>query len=543
MGLNILASCANRIPPTGGEKDTAPPLLLYAYPKNKTENFKKREIILVFDEIIQERNIRKNILITPEIANERIRFKTAGRRLHIRFKEPLLKGTTYTFDLEGCLADVTENNTIGSVRYVLSTGSYIDSLRVKGKVLYGLDKKPGKDISVALLRASDTASITGRRFSYYTRSDSLGNFIIEHLKRGLYKVFAFQDENRNRQMDVSSEEHGFLKEPIHLEKEAAENILIEIYQADARALKKTRDQAYKGYYDVLYNKEVHTYHAYVAGNTLPKSLYHHREGAKIRFYGAQLTEEEREKLKSKEVMLSVRDIIGNCVEDLLTLDLQESNEKDTFEFSIAENQLLKKEGEITFTFSFNKPVERVLMEAITCSEKPDEETKEGISEILNMLREKWNQHRTEWQVTYGKEELSSEEKVSRSYVLVVEKGSFRSVEEEESDRKEVPYTEKVRSEYGSISGQVKNVRTNTKYIIELVDQKGKVKRRVYRGSFFSFRSVAPGNYLVRVIEDRNNDKVWNPGNVRVGILPENVTASKDIPLRKNWNINNIIITF
>ena len=45
----LLFGCANIMVPTGGEKDTTPPKILEADPKNFTTTFQKNEIILPFN--------------------------------------------------------------------------------------------------------------------------------------------------------------------------------------------------------------------------------------------------------------------------------------------------------------------------------------------------------------------------------------------------------------------------------------------------------------------------------------------------------------
>ena len=53
----FLFGCANIVPPSGGEKDTAPPKLIFSSPENKTTNFLSNEIVLRFDEYIQIKNL------------------------------------------------------------------------------------------------------------------------------------------------------------------------------------------------------------------------------------------------------------------------------------------------------------------------------------------------------------------------------------------------------------------------------------------------------------------------------------------------------
>ena len=50
--LLLVASCANRVNPTGGQKDTSAPELVEAIPAQRTTDMKEREICLRFDEYV-----------------------------------------------------------------------------------------------------------------------------------------------------------------------------------------------------------------------------------------------------------------------------------------------------------------------------------------------------------------------------------------------------------------------------------------------------------------------------------------------------------
>ena len=64
--LLLLWSCANVVPPTGGERDVVPPVLLRALPTNGTLFFNKREIRLDFNEYVKLQNT-SNIQFTPAL--------------------------------------------------------------------------------------------------------------------------------------------------------------------------------------------------------------------------------------------------------------------------------------------------------------------------------------------------------------------------------------------------------------------------------------------------------------------------------------------
>ena len=66
-GLPVLlcTGCANMIPPTGGPRDSLPPVLVAALPKDSATNFTGNKITLNFDEFVEIQNAFENVLVSP----------------------------------------------------------------------------------------------------------------------------------------------------------------------------------------------------------------------------------------------------------------------------------------------------------------------------------------------------------------------------------------------------------------------------------------------------------------------------------------------
>ena len=64
--ISIL-SCAKRASPTGGPKDSIPPILTNASPKLNTTYFNKTGFTLTFDEYISLKDISKQLIISPPL--------------------------------------------------------------------------------------------------------------------------------------------------------------------------------------------------------------------------------------------------------------------------------------------------------------------------------------------------------------------------------------------------------------------------------------------------------------------------------------------
>nr|MBP9602088.1 Ig-like domain-containing protein [Lutibacter sp.] len=128
--------CARRGTPTGGPKDSIPPVLVEASPALNTINFKSDKIKLVFDEYIKINELNKNLIISPPQKNEPIIFPagTASKFISIKILDTLDANTTYAFNFGNSIVDNNEGNKFQNFKYVFSTGTYIDSLSLAGEI-------------------------------------------------------------------------------------------------------------------------------------------------------------------------------------------------------------------------------------------------------------------------------------------------------------------------------------------------------------------------------------------------------------------------
>lgn len=134
VSLLISPGCANIVPPQGGPRDTIPPVLLKVIPGDSSTRFNSKKIDFYFDEYIDVQDPQTQLLISPlPTINPTVDARL--RDLSVRLKDSLLPNTTYTIDFGKAIKDFTEGNIAKDIRYVFSTGNYIDSLEIYGKVL------------------------------------------------------------------------------------------------------------------------------------------------------------------------------------------------------------------------------------------------------------------------------------------------------------------------------------------------------------------------------------------------------------------------
>ena len=205
-----LYGCAKQGMPTGGPKDTEPPRILSASPANSTLNVNGDEFYIAFDEYVVLKDVENNILVSPPLKNKP-EYRTKGKGVQVRLKDTLLENTTYLFQFKNAIADFNEGNLLPSLNYVFSTGSYIDSMTVGGRVTEALTHEPLEDaVSVWLMSLSDgeifmttwgDSTASAPTIAYTTRCDKDGTFRFNHIRPGTYNIFAIKDENKNQQLD------------------------------------------------------------------------------------------------------------------------------------------------------------------------------------------------------------------------------------------------------------------------------------------------------------------------------------------------------
>jgi hypothetical protein len=209
----ILTRCANPVSPQGGSKDDTPPAVLECEPPNLSTSFTGNTIRIDFSEFVQLKNPITEILVSPPLKTSpdtRLR----GKSLIVRLEDSLAGNTTYSVNFGNAIADITEGNILKGFSYVFSTGSYIDTLSIRGTLQGAFDRKPQKDIYVQLyINNNDTLpfdSLPVKVPPYYiTKSDELGNVELHHLQNEQYKLFALADQNGDLIFNQPSEKIAF----------------------------------------------------------------------------------------------------------------------------------------------------------------------------------------------------------------------------------------------------------------------------------------------------------------------------------------------
>ena len=85
--------------------------------------------------------------------------------------------------------------------------------------------------------------------------------------------------------------------------------------------------------------------------------------------------------------------------------------------------------------------------------------------------------------------------------------------------------------------------SESKFILHMINSNGDIIREfnnVSENSTYNFGYIRPGKYTFRLIEDSNNNNIWDTGNYLRKVQPEPVYYfSNEIEVRANWDLNEI----
>ena len=212
LGYAMLAhGCANTTtPPSGGPKDTIPPVLRKVEPLPGTVGVptRKPRLEFTFDEYVKVKD-PKSIFLSPPLEKAPL-FRMRGKTLVVYFESDLDSLTTYSLDLTGAVVDNNEGNPFPGYTLVFSTGDQIDSMMVTGIIQDCQTLKPVKGATVMLYKDQADSALFLHRPNAAAKTDDWGYFSIRNIQDTVYRVYAILDANSNNLYETDNERIAFL---------------------------------------------------------------------------------------------------------------------------------------------------------------------------------------------------------------------------------------------------------------------------------------------------------------------------------------------
>ena len=204
-------SCANTTtPPTGGPKDTIPPVITEIYPVLGQVNVPthKTQLKIEFNEYVVVKD-PKSLYLSPPL-EKAAKFKIKGKSVVVYFESDLDSNKTYTLDLTNAIGDNNEGNMFPGFTLVFSTGDVIDTMMVTGLVQDCNSLKPLKGATVMLYKDHADSAVFLKRPDAAVKTDEWGFFVLRNIQDTLYRMYAIIDENNNNKYDPETEKIAFI---------------------------------------------------------------------------------------------------------------------------------------------------------------------------------------------------------------------------------------------------------------------------------------------------------------------------------------------
>lgn len=228
-----LGACARVGAPTGGPKDTTPPRVVEsASTPNLSTRFSARSFELTFDEWITLQDVGAQVLVSPPLTKRpEVRLKGKTVIFELAKDEVLRPSTTYTVAFGTAVKDLHEGNPAKDLRFVFSTGDYLDSLSIRGKVVDAFSGDPVENISVLLYDQAADSVIQKERPYYYTRTDKTGQFRVQNVRAGWFRIVGIDDADQNLRWSGASERLAFVDSMLDVQPALADTaITLRLYQ-------------------------------------------------------------------------------------------------------------------------------------------------------------------------------------------------------------------------------------------------------------------------------------------------------------------------
>jgi uncharacterized protein (DUF2141 family) len=560
-----VGSCANRAAgPTGGPKDSIPPVVVRSSPINGAVNFKKKDIQVYFNENITLDKVSENVVVSPPQKTQPI-VRANAKVLSVSLQDELQDSTTYSILFGNAIVDLNERNPLENYVFSFATGDEIDSLQIAGRLLNAENLDPMSGVFVGIHDNLNDTAILGDQFKRIAKTDSEGKFTIQNIKNGQYKLYALSDLNRDFKYqpgesvafydsiitpEVRLEQRidtiwsdSVTVDTIHMFSQTVftpDDILIKLFkETKKRQYLVKSERTDSKYFQLFFNDkqdslpqitplnfDVDTRFLVQKSGQLDSLTYWIPDAAVYNQDTLTLTVEY---LKT--------DSLFNYVSTVDTLNLFQRKPRQTSRGK-SEEEVVEEQKPLNFknnlsssfdfyrdiVFSFEEPLDSFCVGKIHLFHKVDTITepveftclyKDSIGRILG---------------------LSHAWKPEESYELNIDSAAFVSIYGRVSNQLKSSFKIKSLEDYSTLKITLQNYDPNA--YIQVIDSKEQViqsKRAEQQGAVFQY--LRPGEYFLRMFIDANQNDKWDTGDLERRIQPEEVIYfSKKLSLRANWEL-------
>jgi uncharacterized protein (DUF2141 family) len=530
----VCISCAKQSSPMGGPSDEDPPKLISSTPTDQSTSIKPEKIVLTFDEYVGLENPAKGVVITPKINKDLVEFTALKNTITVLLKQDLEDSTTYVFDFQKSVVDISERNPAEKLKLVFSTGDQIDSLNLSGSLLfpYSEPREDYKNFLVGIYPLNDSTDVFTAPPYYLGQVDTLGNFNLSNLKAGAYRAYAWRDNNGNLKADSKSEDYDFLPDTIQLDPSTVDSAFFNLSKADLTPIKIMRSANFGKNFDVILNRNPVQNTIEIEG--LGKEVFYVQGDKRLRFYP------KNARTDSLQLKLTVQDSVGFSKDSLLWAKFPASERKPE-KLSIEVNSGKSFYQNLKMEVTFNKPLAQIRLDSLRI--KADS--------IFIPIRKEMLSFADSSKRDLLRIQLFLPDSIENDLIsLVASDSTFQDIEGEVNEKPlQANYRKLKRKDLADgISGEIRGA--SGPLIVQLINGKKEVAYELIldKGNKFSMSLLDPGTYSLRVIEDQNGNGIWDPSNYQMRRSAERIfyyegeEQTRDLVVRGGWTLEDLIIT-
>jgi uncharacterized protein (DUF2141 family) len=592
----LLFSCAQVVIPGGGKRDTYPPRVVKYSPDSAQLNFNSRIIEITFDEYIQLKDLNAQLIVSPPLEKlPDVNVKNKSVTIDLG-KQKLKPNTTYSINFGNAIQDINENNSKENFSYIFSTGNFIDSLKVTGKVQNAFDHKSEKNVLAMLYTDMSDSAVFKEQPDYFAKAADDGSFKITNIKEGKYKIVAVKDMNSNYKYDSETETIGFydslmnLSNPVIIPADTSNRPKKSVNKSDtlknkSGQLKNPTDtlKSSKGSSIKEPKKKVTTLELF---QETPKKLFikksiHNYYGKIVLVFNRgsdsitvnNLTKDKKDTQefvsfsKSKDTLTywitnfdkdSLRLQVNNGVSIIDTVEFKMLKMEDALKSKRGNNLKLRVTNNFSGnqTFDLNSDLKLIFSQPLASVDSSAKLTfmEDSVSyqnkfplalfldsslTSLNLGMQKpvslpgrLNTDKTSPYINH----LPLKE--NTAYHLFIPPGSVTDIFGLTNDTIKIDFKTRELNYYGNLKLKVNLPRTKENYIIQLLDEKENIIREniISETGTIAYEYLYPKKYKIKLIVDENNNGKWDTGNYLKRIHAEKVIYNaEEITIRSNWD--------
>ncbi len=521
--IHLIQSCAQVVAPTGGEKDILPPKVVQSEPANPSVNFHGKKIQINFNEFVTLKELNSQLIISPPL-KKTPEVKVKNKTLSMVLEDTLKPNTTYTFNFGNAIADYTEQNVIDNFQFVFSTGAALDSLTVSGKVQKSFNHVPEKGVLVMLYAVEKMTSDSFPYHElpdYFGKTNEFGNYSINNVRAGKYKLFALKDGNSNYLFDSDDEQISFVDSVLTI----AQALLVDLdlfQEQKSKLYLKKPVKIFDGQLICAFSKPAEELSFEPLQPTQKfkwkaTEISVNQDTARFWFAGAAM-----DSLKLKVISKGKTfDTLQVALPKVVAESAGREKKRLTITSTISSSVRFDLNKKISFLLS--APISKFLASKVILTNRKD--TLPILVSSTDSLKRKF--------------ELAAKFLEDSTYQLLIPQGTFEDFNGLKNDTVRFVFRLLSQRDYGTLKLALKLKEGSGNFIFQLLDEKENVvnERFINKSEVLLFDFLQPQNYKFKLIADSNKNKKWDTGKFLEHRLAETtIYYPQVLTVRANWDL-------